>query len=416
MNAPATSRDATGSFTITAIRDQFPALDQTVHGHPLVYLDNAATTQKPQCVIDAITDYYEKDNANVHRGVHELSQRATQAYEGAREKVRSFINAPSVEEIIFTRGTTEAINLVAASYGGDVLKAGDEIIVSMLEHHSNIVPWQLLCERVGATLRVIPIDDDGTLQLDAYEALLNDRTRLVGIVQVSNALGIVNPVKEMIETAHSRGVPVLVDGAQAAPHMPIDVQALDCDFYAFSGHKLYGPTGIGVLYGRREILDKMPPYQSGGDMIQAVSFSGTTFNDLPYKFEAGTPNMAGAIGLGAAIDFVAAHMDEICSVEQELMQYANSTLSAIDGLQIVGAAALRAGAMSFLLDDIHPHDIGSVVDMYGIAIRVGHHCAQPLMERLGLVSTARASFAVYNTTGDIDRLAAAIPEVFRIFR
>jgi cysteine desulfurase/selenocysteine lyase len=416
MNAPATSRDATGSFTITAIRDQFPALDQTVHGHPLVYLDNAATTQKPRCVIDAITDYYEKDNANVHRGVHELSQRATQAYEGAREKVRSFINAPSVEEIIFTRGTTEAINLVAASYGGDVLKAGDEIIVSMLEHHSNIVPWQLLCERVGATLRVIPIDNDGTLQLDAYEALLNDRTRLVGIVQVSNALGIVNPVKEMVETAHSRGVPVLVDGAQAAPHMPIDVQALGCDFYAFSGHKLYGPTGIGVLYGRREILDKMPPYQSGGDMIQAVSFSGTTFNDLPYKFEAGTPNMAGAIGLGAAIDFVAAHMDEICSVEQELMQYANSTLSAIDGLQIVGAAALRAGAMSFLLDDIHPHDIGSVVDMYGIAIRVGHHCAQPLMERLGLVSTARASFAVYNTTGDIDRLAAAIPEVFRIFR
>jgi cysteine desulfurase/selenocysteine lyase len=416
MNAPATSRDATGSFTITAIRDQFPALDQTVHGHPLVYLDNAATTQKPRCVIDAITDYYEKDNANVHRGVHELSQRATQAYEGAREKVRSFINAPSVEEIIFTRGTTEAINLVAASYGGDVLKAGDEIIVSMLEHHSNIVPWQLLCERVGATLRVIPIDNDGTLQLDAYEALLNDRTRLVGIVQVSNALGIVNPVKEMVETAHSRGVPVLVDGAQAAPHMPIDVQALGCDFYAFSGHKLYGPTGIGVLYGRREILDKMPPYQSGGDMIQAVSFSGTTFNDLPYKFEAGTPNMAGAIGLGAAIDFVAAHMDEICSVEQELMQYANSTLSAIDGLQIVGAAALRAGAMSFLLDDIHPHDIGSVVDMYGIAIRVGHHCAQPLMERLGLVSTARASFAVYNTTEDIDRLAAAIPEVFRIFR
>jgi cysteine desulfurase/selenocysteine lyase len=416
MNAPATPRDATGSFTITAIRDQFPALDQTVHGHPLVYLDNAATTQKPRCVIDAITDYYEKDNANVHRGVHELSQRATQAYEGAREKVRSFINAPSVEEIIFTRGTTEAINLVAASYGGDVLKAGDEIIVSMLEHHSNIVPWQLLCERVGATLRVIPIDNDGTLQLDAYEALLNDRTRLVGIVQVSNALGIVNPVKEMVETAHSRGVPVLVDGAQAAPHMPIDVQALGCDFYAFSGHKLYGPTGIGVLYGRREILDKMPPYQSGGDMIQAVSFSGTTFNDLPYKFEAGTPNMAGAIGLGAAIDFVAAHMDEICSVEQELMQYANSTLSAIDGLQIVGAAALRAGAMSFLLDDIHPHDIGSVVDMYGIAIRVGHHCAQPLMERLGLVSTARASFAVYNTTGDIDRLAAAIPEVFRIFR
>jgi cysteine desulfurase/selenocysteine lyase len=416
MNAPATSRDATGSFTITAIRDQFPALDQTVHGHPLVYLDNAATTQKPRCVIDAITDYYEKDNANVHRGVHELSQRATQAYEGAREKVRSFINAPSVEEIIFTRGTTEAINLVAASYGGDVLKAGDEIIVSMLEHHSNIVPWQLLCERVGATLRVIPIDNDGTLQLDAYEALLNDRTRLVGIVQVSNALGIVNPVKEMVETAHSRGVPVLVDGAQAAPHMPIDVQALGCDFYAFSGHKLYGPTGIGVLYGRREILDKMPPYQSGGDMIQAVSFSGTTFNDLPYKFEAGTPNMAGAIGLGAAIDFVGAHMDEICSVEQELMQYANSTLSAIDGLQIVGAAALRAGAMSFLLDDIHPHDIGSVVDMYGIAIRVGHHCAQPLMERLGLVSTARASFAVYNTTEDIDRLAAAIPEVFRIFR
>jgi cysteine desulfurase/selenocysteine lyase len=416
MNAPATSRDATGSFTITAIRDQFPALDQTVHGHPLVYLDNAATTQKPRCVIDAITDYYEKDNANVHRGVHELSQRATQAYEGAREKVRSFINAPSVEEIIFTRGTTEAINLVAASYGGDVLKAGDVIIVSMLEHHSNIVPWQLLCERVGATLRVIPIDNDGTLQLDAYEALLNDRTRLVGIVQVSNALGIVNPVKEMVETAHSRGVPVLVDGAQAAPHMPIDVQALGCDFYAFSGHKLYGPTGIGVLYGRREILDKMPPYQSGGDMIQAVSFSGTTFNDLPYKFEAGTPNMAGAIGLGAAIDFVGAHMDEICSVEQELMQYANSTLSAIDGLQIVGAAALRAGAMSFLLDDIHPHDIGSVVDMYGIAIRVGHHCAQPLMERLGLVSTARASFAVYNTTEDIDRLAAAIPEVFRIFR
>lgn len=416
MNAPATPRDATDSFTITAIRDQFPALDQTVHGHPLVYLDNAATTQKPRCVIDAITDYYEKDNANVHRGVHELSQRATQAYEGAREKVRSFINAPSVEEIIFTRGTTEAINLVAASYGGDVLKAGDEIIVSMLEHHSNIVPWQLLCERVGATLRVIPIDNDGTLQLDAYEALLNDRTRLVGIVQVSNALGIVNPVKEMVETAHSRGVPVLVDGAQAAPHMPIDVQALGCDFYAFSGHKLYGPTGIGVLYGRREILDKMPPYQSGGDMIQAVSFSGTTFNDLPYKFEAGTPNMAGAIGLGAAIDFVGAHMDEICSVEQELMQYANSTLSAIDGLQIVGAAALRAGAMSFLLDDIHPHDIGSVVDMYGIAIRVGHHCAQPLMERLGLVSTARASFAVYNTTEDIDRLAAAIPEVFRIFR
>ncbi|MFM1550039.1 MAG: cysteine desulfurase [Lentisphaeria bacterium] len=414
MNAPA-STQTTPATELVAIREQFPTLEQTVHGKPLVYLDNAATSQKPWCVINAIAAYYEHDNSNVHRGVHELSQRATAACEAVRDKVRAFINAEESAEILFTSGATEAINLVASSYGAHAVGSGDEIIISTLEHHSNIVPWQLLCERSGAVLRVIPISDAGDLDLDAYRDLLTERTRLVAVGHVSNALGTVNPIREIIDLAHDNGTPVLIDGAQAIPHMPVDVQALDCDFYTFSGHKMYGPTGVGVLYGKRRLLDAMPPYQGGGDMISSVRFEGTTYNALPYKFEAGTPNIAGIVGFGTAVDFVQAHLPQLVPLEANLMAYAESTLSAIDSVRIVGAPQQRVGALSFLIDNVHPHDIGTVVDLQGIAIRVGHHCAQPLMERLGLASTARASFGIYNTTADIDRLAAAIPEVMRVF-
>jgi cysteine desulfurase/selenocysteine lyase len=414
MNAPA-STQTTPATELVAIREQFPTLAQTVHGKPLVYLDNAATSQKPWCVINAIAAYYEHDNSNVHRGVHELSQRATAACEAVRDKVRAFINAEESAEILFTSGATEAINLVASSYGAHAVGSGDEIIISTLEHHSNIVPWQLLCERSGAVLRVIPISDAGDLDLDAYRDLLTERTRLVAVGHVSNALGTVNPIREIIDLAHDNGTPVLIDGAQAIPHMPVDVQALDCDFYTFSGHKMYGPTGVGVLYGKRRLLDAMPPYQGGGDMISSVRFEGTTYNALPYKFEAGTPNIAGIVGFGTAVDFVQAHLPQLVPLEANLMAYAESTLSAIDSVRIVGAPQQRVGALSFLIDNVHPHDIGTVVDLQGIAIRVGHHCAQPLMERLGLASTARASFGIYNTTADIDRLAAAIPEVMRVF-
>ncbi len=414
MNAPA-SIPTTAAAKLPAIREQFPTLAQTVHGKPLVYLDNAATTQKPWCVINAIAAYYEHDNSNVHRGVHALSQRATAACEAVRDKVRAFVNAAEPAEILFTSGTTEAINLVASSYGANAVGSGDEIVISTLEHHSNIVPWQLLCERSGAILRVIPISDDGDLDLDAYRGLLNKRTRLVAVGHVCNALGTVNPIHEIIDLAHGNGTPVLVDGAQAIPHMPVDVQALDCDFYAFSGHKVYGPTGIGVLYGKRRLLDAMPPYQGGGDMICSVRFEGTTYNELPYKFEAGTPNIAGAVGLGTAVDFLQTHLPEFIPLEAALMEYAESALAAVDGVTIVGAPQQRVGALSFLIDNVHPHDIGTVVDLQGIAIRAGHHCAQPLMERLGLASTARVSFGIYNTTADIDRLTAAIPEVVRIF-
>tara|TARA_B100000809_G_scaffold1508_1_gene1713 strand:- start:200 stop:1447 length:1248 start_codon:yes stop_codon:yes gene_type:complete len=414
MNAPA-SIQTTPVAELLAIREQFPTLAQTVHGKPLVYLDNAATSQKPWCVINAIAAYYEHDNSNVHRGVHELSQRATVACETVRDKVRAFVNAAESAEILFTSGTTEAINLVASSYGAHAVGSGDEIIISTLEHHSNIVPWQLLCERSGAVLRVIPISDAGDLDLDAYRDLLTERTRLVAVGHVSNALGTVNPIREIIDLAHNDGIPVLIDGAQAIPHMPVDVQALDCDFYTFSGHKMYGPTGVGVLYGKRRLLDAMPPYQGGGDMISSVRFEGTTYNALPYKFEAGTPNIAGIVGLGTAVDFVQAHLPKLVPFEATLMAYAESALSAVDSVTIVGAPQQRVGALSFLIDNVHPHDIGTVVDLQGIAIRVGHHCAQPLMERLGLVSTARASFGIYNTTEDIDRLAAAIPEVTKVF-
>ncbi len=414
MNAPA-STQTTPATELVAIREQFPTLAQTVHGKPLVYLDNAATSQKPWCVINAIAAYYEHDNSNVHRGVHELSQRATAACETVRDKVRAFINAEESAEILFTSGATEAINLVASSYGAHAVGSGDEIIISTLEHHSNIVPWQLLCERSGAVLRVIPISDAGDLDLDAYRDLLSERTRLVAVGHVSNALGTVNPIREIIDLAHDNGTPVLIDGAQAIPHMPVDVQALDCDFYTFSGHKMYGPTGVGVLYGKRRLLDAMPPYQGGGDMISSVRFEGTTYNALPYKFEAGTPNIAGIVGFGTAVDFVQAHLPQLVPLEATLMAYAESALAAIDSVTIVGAPQQRVGALSFLIDNVHPHDIGTVVDLQGIAIRVGHHCAQPLMERLGLASTARASFGIYNTTADIDRLAAAIPEVMRVF-
>ena len=414
MNAPA-STQTTPATELVAIREQFPTLEQTVHGKPLVYLDNAATSQKPWCVINAIAAYYEHDNSNVHRGVHELSQRATAACEAVRDKVRAFINAEESAEILFTSGATEAINLVASSYGAHAVGSGDEIIISTLEHHSNIVPWQLLCERSGAVLRVIPISDAGDLDLDAYRDLLSERTRLVAVGHVSNALGTVNPIREIIDLAHDNGTPVLIDGAQAIPHMPVDVQALDCDFYTFSGHKMYGPTGVGVLYGKRRLLDAMPPYQGGGDMISSVRFEGTTYNALPYKFEAGTPNIAGIVGFGTAVDFVQAHLPQLVPLEATLMAYAESALAAIDSVTIVGAPQQRVGALSFLIDNVHPHDIGTVVDLQGIAIRVGHHCAQPLMERLGLASTARASFGIYNTTADIDRLAAAIPEVMRVF-
>ncbi|MGT2509535.1 SufS family cysteine desulfurase [Cupriavidus basilensis] len=400
---------------VIRLRQDFPILRQTVNGKPLVYLDNAATSQKPQCVIDCEAHYYAALNANIHRGVHTLSQLATDAYEAARDTVQGLINAARREEIVFVRGTTEAINLVAASYG-QRLRPGDEILISAMEHHSNIVPWQLACERTGAILRVAPINDAGELLLDAFEHLLGPRTRLVAVTHLSNALGTVNPVRYLIELAHARGIPVLVDGAQAVPHLNVDVQALDCDFYAFSGHKLYGPTGIGVLYGKAALLDVMPPYQGGGDMIREVTFRKTTYNELPFKFEAGTPNIAGVIGLGAAIGYVSAiGLDAIAAHEQALLAYATGQAAQIAGLRIIGTAADKASILSFVLDGVHPHDAGTILDLEGVAVRAGHHCAMPVMERFGVPATVRASFALYNTREEVDALFRAVRKSREVF-
>jgi cysteine desulfurase/selenocysteine lyase len=402
----------TTSFDVTAVRADFPALDQQVHGRPLVYLDNAATTQKPRAVLDAIDHYYRRDNANIHRGVHELSERATAAHEAARDAVRAFLGAGRAHEIVFTRNATEAINLVAAAWGGANLRAGDEVLITAMEHHSNIVPWQLIAERTGAALRVCPMDDRGQLMMDEFARLLTPRTRIVAAVHVSNALGTVNPVQEIIRAAHGAGVPVLIDGSQAVHHVPVDVQSLGADFYVCTGHKLYGPTGIGVLYGREALLEAMPPYMGGGDMIRTVTFEGSTWNDLPFKFEAGTPNISGAIGLHAAIDYVRSiGIPAIGAHEAELLARATQGLERIDGVRVIGTAAVKAGVVSFVMDGVHPHDIGTVIDHEGIAIRTGHHCAQPVMDRFGIPATARASFAMYNTIDEVDALVAAVHRV-----
>ncbi len=398
-------------------RRDFPILQQQIHGKPLVYLDNAATSQKPQAVIDAVADYYEKLNSNVHRGVHQLSELATVAYEGAREKLRRFINAATLKEIIFVRGATEAINLVAQSYGRSRFQSGDEIILSEMEHHSNIVPWQLLREQMGAVLKIVPITDAGELEPGAYEKLFSSRTRLVALAHISNALGSINPVKKMIAHAHRHGVPVLLDGAQAVPHLPVDVRDLDCDFYAFSGHKMFGPTGIGVLYAKEALLAEMPPYQGGGDMIRTVRFTGSTWNELPHKFEAGTPDIAGTIGLGAAVDYLGSiGMLAIRNYEQALLEYGTQRLQAVKNLKLVGTARHKAGVLSFVMEGIHPHDIGTIVDREGVAIRTGHHCAMPVMEHFRIPATARASLAFYNTRDDIDALVQALEKVREIFR
>ena len=403
-------------FDVVRIREDFPILKQKIHGKPLVYLDNGATSQKPQAVIDAVMGYYSADNSNIHRGVHALSERATAQYEAARGKLRDFINAPSDTEIVLVRGTTEAINLVAQSYGRTFLQAGDEIIVSALEHHSNIVPWQILCGQVGARLRVVPINHDGEIVIDEYRRLLNERTRFVSVAHVSNALGTVVPVKEMIGLAHQRSVPVLLDGAQAVPHLKVDVRDLDCDFYAFSGHKMFGPTGVGVLYGRAELLDKMPPYQGGGDMISLVTFEKTHYNVLPYKFEAGTPNIAGVIGLGAAVDYLNdLNWAEAAAHENELLRYATEALGEIGPVKIIGTAKEKAGVISFVIEHVHAHDVGTILDQEGVAVRAGHHCAMPVMQRFGVPATTRASFAFYNTVEEIDVMVKAIRRVLKVF-
>jgi cysteine desulfurase/selenocysteine lyase len=407
---------AGAELDVQAVRKDFPILHHPVHGKPLVYLDNAATTQKPQAVIDRIAHFYRHENANVHRGVHLLSERATDAYEQARETVRRFLRATDRQEIVFVRGTTEAINLVANSYGRSCLGRDDEVLVTTMEHHSNIVPWQMLCEEKGARLRVVPMNDAGELRMDEFEALLSDRTKLVAVVHVSNALGTVNPIADIVRIAHSRGVPVIVDGAQAVAHMRVDVQALDCDFYTFSGHKVFGPTGIGVLYGKAALLDAMPPYQGGGDMISSVSFERTLYNVLPYKFEAGTPNIAGAIGLAAALEYVEnIGLDRITAYERELLAYGTDALARVPGLRMTGTAGDKAGVLAFVFDGVHPHDIGTILDREGVAIRTGHHCCQPLMDRLGVPATARASLALYNTREEIDALTHALDKVREVF-
>jgi cysteine desulfurase/selenocysteine lyase len=405
-----------GTFDLERLRADFPILTQQVHGRPLVYLDNAATTQKPNAVIEALNHYYRTDNANIHRGVHTLSERATSAYEGARATVRQFINAASDKEIVFVRGTTEGVNLVASSWGRTNVRAGDEVLITTLEHHANIVPWQMLCAEVGATLRVVPITDSGELIMEEFERLLSERTRMVAVTQCSNAIGTVTPIERIIARAHAAGAVVLVDGAQAVAHVPVDVRALDCDFYAFSSHKLYGPTGIGVLYGKERLLEAMPPYQGGGDMIKTVTFEKTTYNDLPHKFEAGTPHIAGAIGLGAAIDYVnGLDRAAIGAHERDLLDRATRALLEIPGARVIGTARAKIGILSFTLDGAHPHDIGTVLDHEGVAIRTGHHCAMPLMQRLRLPATARASFACYNTRDDVDALIRGIRKVREMF-
>jgi cysteine desulfurase/selenocysteine lyase len=414
--APARVASGTPALDVERIRRDFPILSREVNGHPLVYLDNAASAQRPQAVIDAEAHYYAEIHANVHRGVHTLSQRATEAYEGARERARRFINAASTHEVIFVRGTTEGINLVAQAYARPRLKPGDEILITWLEHHSNIVPWQLLCEQTGTRLKVAPINAAGEVEIAAFEALLSARTRMVAVAHVSNALGTLLPVREIIALAHARGVPVLLDGAQAVPHMSVDVRALDCDFYAFSGHKMFAPTGVGVLYGRESLLEAMPPWQGGGDMILKVSFEGTTYNTLPHKFEAGTPNIAGVVGLGAAIDYLeTVGMERIAQYEHGLLDYATRRLAAVKGLRFIGTAREKAAVISFVLDGIHAHDVGTILDSEGIAIRTGHHCAMPVMDFYGVPATARASLAFYNTADEVDRLATALDRAREVF-
>ncbi len=404
------------SFDLARVRSDFPILELTVNGKPLAYLDNAASAQMPRPVIDRIVRYEMREHANIHRGVHHLSEIATAAYEAAREKVRRFLNAREEREIIYTRGTTEAINLVMHGYGRKFLGEGDEIVVSQLEHHSNIVPWQMLCEEKGCRLRVIPCDDRGVLDLEAYEALFNGRTKLVAFTHVSNALGTVNPVKRMIATAHAHGVPVLVDGAQAAPHIPVDVQDLDCDFYCFSAHKLCGPTGMGALYGKAALLDRMQPYQGGGDMILSVTFEKTIYAPLPTKFEAGTPNIMGAIAMGAALDYLAeVGIDNVAAWEHSLLEYATRQLEAMEGVRIIGTAPDKAAVLSFEVKGVHPHDVGTILNEEGVAVRTGHHCAQPVMQRFRVPATARASFAFYNTMGEVDQLVAAIRRAQQMF-
>jgi cysteine desulfurase / selenocysteine lyase len=410
------TRTQDGGFDVQRVREDFPVLRQTVNGKPLVYLDNAASSQVPQVVIDRGSIYLEDEHSNIHRGVHYLSQKATTAYEGAREKVKRFINARESRECIFVRGATEGINLVMHGYGRKFIGPGDEIIISAMEHHANIVPWQMLCEEKDARLRVIPMNDAGELLLDEYDALLNERTKLVAITHVSNALGTVNPIKKMIDQAHKYGVPVLIDGAQSAPHMLVDVQDLDCDFYAFSGHKMFAPTGSGVVYGKAEILEKMNPFQGGGDMIKSVTFEKTIYGDLPNKFEAGTPAIASQIGLGAAIDYLnSIDRKKAATHEHELLRYATEKLSAIEGVRIIGTAREKLSVLSFVIDEIHPHDIGTILDQEGIAVRAGHHCAQPVMQRFNVPATARASFAFYNTKEEVDVLARTIEKVVEIF-
>jgi cysteine desulfurase/selenocysteine lyase len=401
---------------VARVRADFPILRREVHGKPLVYLDNAATAQKPRQVLDALTAYYTGQNANVHRGVHLLSQVATDAYEAARETVRSFFNASSVQEIVFTRNSTEGINLVAHAFGAARVDEGDEVLITAMEHHSNIVPWQLLCQRAGARLRVAPIDDRGELLLDDLDAMIGPRTRIVAVAHMSNALGTINPIEQIVGFAHAKGAAVLVDGSQAAYHMPVDVRALDCDFYVATGHKLYGPTGIGVLYGKASLLESLPPFLGGGDMIRSVTFEQSTWNDLPHKFEAGTPNIAGAIGLAAALDYIrSVGLTAIAQHEQELLAYATSVVSEIPGVRLIGTARNKASVVSFVMGEVHPHDIGTIVDREGVAIRTGHHCAQPVMERFGIPATARASVAMYNTREEIDVLGRALRRVREVF-
>lgn len=410
------TRTSSSSFDVQKIRRDFPILARDVRGKNLVYLDNAATSQKPRVVIEAVMRYYEQENANIHRGVHFLSELATKEHDHAREAVKKFINAGDTKEIIFVRGTTEAINLVAQTFGRVNVGAGDEVLITAMEHHSNIVPWQILCDEKRARLRVAPINDDGELLLEEFEGLLTSRTKIVAVAHVSNALGTVNPLKQIIQLAHGKNIPVLVDGAQAAPHMKVDVQALDADFYTLSSHKMFGPMGIGVLYGKSKLLEAMPPYQGGGDMISSVTFEKTTYNKLPFKFEAGTPDVAGAIGLGAAIGYLnQIGIEKIAEYEHELLAYAVEKISVVPGVRLIGTAKQRAGVLSFVIDGVHPHDVGTILDQEGIAIRTGHHCAQPIMQRFGIPATARASFAFYNTKEEVDALADGIRKVGEVF-
>ncbi len=416
MTTPTATSPGSAVLDVERVRNDFPALHQESHGRPLVYLDNAATTQKPRAVIDAVCNFYERDCSNVHRGVHLLSQRATVSYEKSRTAVKKHLGAADSREIVFTRSTTEGINLVAASFVRPRLEAGDEVLISNMEHHSNIVPWQLLCEERGSKLRVIPIDDQGDIIMEEYERLLSERTKIVGIVHVSNALGTVNPVREVVDIAHSRGVPVLVDGAQSLPHMAVDVRGLDCDFFVCSAHKAYGPTGIGALYGKRKHLLEMAPYQGGGDMILSVTFDGTTFNEPPHRFEAGTPNIEGAIGFAAALEYLEGlGLDAVAAHEADLLSAATDKVLAVPGVKLVGSATRKASVLSFVMEGIHPHDIGTILDSEGIAVRAGHHCAQPVMARYGVSATVRASFGLYNTEEEIDALVAGLEKVREVF-